>query len=161
MYICFTLFLWIFSLGVSSVPFLDLSLVNDTVERGGIFEVQANHFSPNLTSNSFLGIACGYLSDPVTYAPLTRWFGGNFNSMTPIQSLPSAYQERVKVRERTIMRIENTRFTDEGTTFFCTLSFLNQSVLAEIHKTVKLKSVYGKCKGISGFVDIKYTSDDL
>ena len=122
--------------------------MNSTVEVGNHFEVRAERFAPSITAINFLGIVCGYQKAPNVFRPLTQWFKKTFNSMALRPGLPVAYRGRVSVRDKTILRVEDARFADEGTTFYCLLSVMNQTTrgIIDILKTVKLQSVYGKYK---------------
>ena len=134
--------------GVYSVPFIEISVVNDTIERGSFFEIAAERFSPNQTNSGhdgilFDGIVCGVSHLPNKYKRLTYWFG---TTMTPHLPLPLTYQGRIKVPAATVMRVENVTFADEGTVFFCALDIVKIAPVKPIviYKTVKLKTVYGK-----------------
>ena len=133
-----------------SVPFIEISVVNDTIERGSFFDIRVERFSPNQTNSDhdhdeilFDGIFCGYKPFQDEESELTVW---DRTKMYPSLPLPLTYQGRIKVPAATVMRIENVTFADEGNVFFCALKVLNQIQVKQtlFYKTVKLKTVYGK-----------------
>ena len=133
-----------------SVPFIEISVVNDTIERGSFFDIGAERFSPNQTNSGhdgilFDGIVCGFSPFQDKYIDFTEWDGPT-STMYPLLPLPLTYQGRIKVPAATVMRIENVTFADEGSVFFCALQIINQTQVKQIliYKTVKLKTVYGK-----------------
>ena len=130
--------------GIPSTAFLEISLVNATVERDSYYEIRAERFSPNITDTNFIGIVCGYVFSPGVFSPFTTWVKSSLNSMVLNTILPSAYRGRITIPNKTVMRIHNAEFSDEDTTFFCTLEFLKKAKFIEIHKMVKLRTVYGK-----------------
>ena len=137
--------------GVYSVPFIEVSVVNDTIERGSFFDIGAERFSPNQTNSGhdgilFDGIICGFSPFQEKYIQLTLWSWSG-TAMYPLPTLPLTYQGRIKVPAATVMRIENVTFADEGSVFFCALQMHTKTPQIKsivIHKTVKLKTVYGK-----------------
>ena len=118
--------------------------MNATVERNGFFEIRAERFSPNITDSNFIGIVCGYQFAPRMFSPFTKWVKFSINSMVLNSVLPPDYHGRITITDKTALRIHNAEFSDEGTTFYCTLEFLNKDKFDEIHRTVKLKTVYGE-----------------
>ena len=81
----FDLFLYCYFLsGGSSVPFLEVSIVNTTVERGSFFDVRVERFLPNptvkrLNGTLLNGVVCGYSPKSGLLVDLTEWIG--FNSI--------------------------------------------------------------------------------
>ena len=126
--------------GTSSTPFLEISLVNSTVEKGDFFEIRAERFSPEISDASFQEYTCGLLPSSGGLSPFTRWVKAPLHSMVLGANIPETYQGRVKIRDKTVMKIESARFTDEGETFYCMLSYLNQTTfnLIDIRKNVEL-----------------------
>ena len=137
--------------GGSSVPFLEVSIVNTTVERGSFFDVRAERFSPNLTVKELNGVlfqrlVCGYSPRPGAFVYLTDWIGFKFNTLVRKPEVPLPYIGRVEIPKNTVMRIQNATFADEGQIFFCTLNlhYQAQNKLIYIIKTKTLKTVYGE-----------------
>ena len=137
--------------GGSSVPFLEVSIVNTTVERGSFFDVRAERFSPNLTVKELNGflfrrLVCGHSPKPGAFVYLTNWIGFQFNTLVRKTGVPSPYIGRVEIPKSTVMRIQNATFADEGQIFFCALSlqYQTQNKLIYIFKTKTLKTVYGE-----------------
>ena len=133
-----------------NVPFIEVSVVNDTIERGSFIDIRAERFSPNQTNSGldgilFDGIVCGFSPFLDNYVELTVWVT---KTMMPRFSVPlsTLYEGRIKVPAATVMRIENVTFADEGNVFFCALKIRDRARVRQIpiYKTVKLKTVYGK-----------------
>ena len=147
---CLLIFLYVSFAEIPGSPFLELSLVNATVEKNNFFEIQMKRFSPNLTHTSvngllFVSIECGYLLNAGQQVSLTSWIPP-LRLMRPKNPLSLDYQNRVQIRRNTIMRILSADFKDEGRSFYCQLSMLNTTSLEMmvIEKNAKVETVYSK-----------------
>ena len=126
---------------------LEVYVFNTTVERYGHFEIRARFFPINLTNPYFDGIICGYKQHPDILIPLTKW--DRFRKkMVPEFPLPVDYQGRLSTVDTAVMRINNANFRDEGTYFYCRLSFYNTTSggLSDVIKSARLETVYGEHK---------------
>ena len=126
---------------------MNVTIKERFVVKNGYFEISACHYSPSTVANGFRGVFCGYKQDNGFLFDLTYW--NQFVSHPKMAVKPESlfeYSGRVAVRNTTIMRILNAKFTDESREFYCKLYYINQitSELNHIQKLVKLETVYGK-----------------
>ena len=120
--------------------------MNSTVQNGGFFEVSAEQFTPNITTDGFRSVNCGY-KDITDNIPLTFWdIVGGVRGRIRRKASGTQYEDRVEVRDLAIVKIINVNFADEGREFFCELAYINATTsdLDSIVKYVKLDTVYGK-----------------
>ena len=122
--------------------------MNSTVQKGGYFDVWAEQYSPNETSDGFRGIVCGYNTDQGYFIPMTDWdFFASPTAAMVLTTLPTYAQEysgRVKIQSSTIMRINNADFADEGRNFSCRLTYKTGPKTKDLIKPVLLETVFGK-----------------
>ena len=126
---------------------MNVTIMDRFVVRNGYFEISAYQYSPSTVPDGFRGVHCGYRQDNGVLFELTYW--NQFVSPPKMEVKRKSlfeYSGRVAVRNTTIMRILNAKFTDESREFYCKLYYINQitSELDHIQKFVKLETVYGK-----------------
>ena len=126
---------------------MNVTIKERFVVKNGYFEISAYQYSPSTVPDGFRGVICGYKQDNGVLLDLTYW--NQFVSLPKMAVKPGSlfeYSGRVAVRNTTIMRILNAKFTDESREFYCRLYYINQitSELNHIQKLVKLETVYGK-----------------
>ena len=133
---------------------MNVTIKERFVVKNGYFEISVHQYSPSTALDGFRGVNCGYKKDNGVLFDLTFW--NQFGSPPKMAVKPLSlfeYSGRVAVRNTTIMRILNAKFTDESREFYCKLCYINQltSERDHIQKSVKLETVYGKLKSVSPF----------
>ena len=133
-------------LGYSAKVFIEVSLVNSTVELGKSFEVAVTLFWPTLSSDGFRGLWCGCKAKSGPLLHLATWDPYRTSPGMAVRSevIPD-FRGRLAVRDVKVLRINNAKFTDEGKIFYCQLFYENKTTGqdAQVIKLLKLEAVYG------------------
>ena len=132
--------------GMVSSSYMEISIVNNKVERRGSFEIRVGRLLPNVSDKNFSEMICGKMGKTNITIPLAKYAGSPIDAMVPVSNGLSSpfYTGRIKFPPGLIIRIENAQFEDEGM-YYCELSFLDfHNKVNSILKKVQLKAVYGK-----------------
>ena len=143
---------------------MNVTIKERFVARNGYFEISVYQYSPSTVPDGLRAVNCGYKQDNGVLVDLTYW--NQFVSPPKMAVKPGLlfeYSGRVAVRNTTIMRILNAKFTDESREFYCKLYYINQltSEHDHIQKLVKLETVYGKLKRCFPFFVSNYIANIL
>ena len=124
---------------------LDVSLEHDNVQRGQPIEINVQQMLLDAKEEAFVRTECGFSLGPRILIPFVK-MAKPTRTFSVVKS--SQYKNRIKIFGNFTIIVKNATFQDEGTTFYCQLSFVymkdTQHFTDDIVKYVKLKNVYGK-----------------
>ena len=129
-------------------------MYEETVEKGSSYYVRSP-FSPNITeASNFTDLSFGYYQTSTDRIPLTVWIS---NEKRIALKSSSVFAGRTKILNKTVLRTEDARFSDEGFTFYVACSYFvhgKQNPKVD-ERTGKVTLVYGKgaCRILQSYLN--------